>query len=102
MVQIALRLLFKICLPVSPCFLIYNSLEGIYHSILHIVGSQERKAHLKQRNEYDLITVCGCKKPIMQNHLFKELLIDKENLLTSLIRGLADFFLGYLYSEIIF
>lgn len=35
----------------------------------------------------------------MQNHLFKELLIDKENLFTSLIRGLADFFLGYLHSE---
>lgn len=60
-----------------PCILIYNYFEGIYCSILHIVGTQERRAHLKQWNDYDSIILCGCKKPVMPNHLFRKLRIDK-------------------------
>lgn len=68
---------FKIHLPVSPSCLIDNSLECVCHSILHIVGTLEMRALLKQGNDYDLITVCGCKKPVTWSHLFKKLFIDK-------------------------
>ena len=42
-----------------------------------VVGTQEMRAHLNQRRDYDLITVCGCKERVIWNHLFTKLLIDK-------------------------
>ena len=35
------------------------------------------RAHSKQRNDYDWITVCDCNKPVIGNHLSKELLVDR-------------------------
>lgn len=42
-----------------------------------VVATQEMRAHLNQRRDYDLITVCGCKEHVIWNHLFTELLIAK-------------------------